>query len=329
MLKGMILAAGRGTRLGPLTESLPKPLLPVANHPVMGHGLRCLRRLGIVDVCVNVSYRAPQIMAAFGDGHAYGLKLHWSIEPVPLGTAGGMKRQQPLLGDDLVIVIAGDAMLDMDLAPLLAAHRTAHACASIATIEVAAPSGYGVVVTDAQRRIIRFQEKPAPGTEISHQANTGIYIFSPAIFELIPPGTASDFALHVFPEIVRRGLSFFAFPLAGYWTDIGNPGEYLRANLDYLAGRIRVEGDGKVIDGSLIAAGSGGDAIALSHCVIGHQVTLPHGCALTNCVAWPQTVVHAPLHFSSAVLTPEGCYAVHGDAATLIPDRLSQGGRIF
>lgn len=314
----MLLAAGRGTRLGPLTDTLPKPLLPVANHPVMGHGLRCLRRLGIVDVCVNVSYRAAQIIEIFNDGHAYDLRLHWSVEPTPFGTAGGMKRKQSLLDDDLVIVIAGDAMMDMDLAPLLAAHRAAGAFASLATVKVADPSGYGVVVSDAHGRIRLFQEKPAPGSAISHDANTGIYIFDPAIFDLIPDDACCDFSLQVFPEILRRGLPFFAFPIEGYWTDIGNPGEYLRANLDYLAGRIRVTGDGEAIDGSLIAVGSGGDAATLSHCVIGRHVTLPRGCALTNCVVWPQTVVPAARRLSSAVLTPAGCYAVQGDAAQLL-----------
>ncbi|HEY3418646.1 MAG TPA: NDP-sugar synthase [Armatimonadota bacterium] len=318
MLKGMMLAAGRGTRLGPLTESLPKPLLPVANRPVMAHGLCCLRRLGIVDVCVNVSYRAPQIIEVFGDGHAYDLHLHWSVEPAPLGTAGGMKRKQSLLDDDLVIVIAGDAMLDMDLAPLLAAHRAAGAFASLATVAVADPSCYGVVVSDAHGRIIRFQEKPAPGTAISHDANTGIYIFDPAIFDLIPSGVFYDFSLHVFPEILRRGLPFFAFPIEGYWTDIGNPGEYLRANLDYLAGRMRMEGDDEVIDGCLVSPSAWVDDAALSHCAIGRQVTLPRGCALTNCVAWPQTVVREPLHLSSAILTPAGNYSIKGDVALLL-----------
>ncbi|MHB9133177.1 MAG: sugar phosphate nucleotidyltransferase [Armatimonadota bacterium] len=315
MPKGMILAAGRGTRLGPLTESLPKPLLPVANQPVMAHGLHCLHRLGITDVCVNVSYRAQQIMDTFGDGHEYGIALQWSVEDEPTGTAGGFKGVQDRLGDDVVVVIAGDAMLDVDLSPLLAAHQASGAFASLATVRVEDPSRYGVVVTGEDGRIIRFQEKPAPGTEISRQANTGIYIFDPGIFDLIPAGEFADFALHIFPEILRQGLPFYAHPVQGYWTDIGNPGEYLLANLDYLAGRICVEGRGCRVDSSLIMPDAVTGKAQLTNCIIGDNAALDAGCKLTNCVVWPETTLRKPLSLSSAVLTPWGCYQVRDNVA--------------
>ncbi|HEX2951368.1 MAG TPA: nucleotidyltransferase family protein, partial [Armatimonadota bacterium] len=224
MPKGMILAAGRGTRLGPLTAYIPKPLLPVANRPVMSQGIHCLHRLGIETICANVSYHGQQIIETFHDGRAQDVTLHWSHETEPTGTAGGMKGMQHILGDDTVVVIAGDAMLDVDLAPVLAAHQANGAFVTLATFHVEDPSQYGVVVTDPLGRVVRFQEKPAPGTEISRQANTGIYVFDPGIFDLIPAGQFYDFALNVFPEVLRRRLPFYAVPVEGYWTDIGNPG---------------------------------------------------------------------------------------------------------
>lgn len=316
MAKGMMLAAGRGTRLGPLTEDTPKPLLPVANVPVMAHGIAGLRRLGIREISVNVSYRGEQILDTFGDGAAHGVRLHWLFEHDPSGTAGGAKAMQRLLGDDRVIIIAGDAMLDMDLAPLLAAHEARGALATLATIPVADPSLYGVVVTDADGRIQRFQEKPVPGTEISRQANTGIYVFEPAVFDLIPTRTFYDFALNVFPEILARGLPFYAVPLEGYWTDIGNPGDYLQANRDYLAGRIRAAGEGDRVGDNLCARAARVDGAMLHHCVVGAGAELAPGSVLTRCVVWPRTRVHAPLTLTDAVLTPAGHYQIAGRTAT-------------
>jgi len=310
-----MLAAGRGTRLGPLTETLPKPLLPVANTPVMVHGITSLRRLGITEICANICYRGEQIVQVFEDGSAWGVHLHWLFEQEASGTAGGMKGMQPRLDGNRVVVIAGDTLLDIDLAPLYAAHCARGAFATLATVPVQDPSIYGVVVTDADGRIRRFQEKPAPGTEISRQANTGIYIFEPRIFDMIPAGAFCDFALHVFPEIMRRGLPFYAIPLAGYWTDIGNPGDYLQANLDFLAGRIRIDGRGERVGDNLIGAGAVTDGSRLSRCVIGGGAMLAPGCELTECVVWPRVELAQSVTLSSAVITPHGSYRIEGRTA--------------
>jgi len=311
----MLLAAGRGTRLGPLTDHVPKPLLPVANTPVMAHGIACLRRLGISEICANVCYRGEQIIAAFGDGSAQDVRLHWLYEHTASGTAGGLKAMQRYLDQDTVVVIAGDAMLDIDLAPLYAAHQTHGALATLATIPVPDPSLYGVVVTEADGRIMRFQEKPTPGTEISRQANTGIYLFAPEIFPLIPAGVCVDFAMDVFPEILRRGLPFYAFPAQGYWTDVGKPGDYLQANLDYLAGRIRGMARGTRRDDNLIGDHAQVEGAQLRRCVVGDGAVLPPGCALTECVVWPHTTLDRPLTLTSVLITPDGIYHIVGRAA--------------
>ncbi|MHB0937922.1 MAG: sugar phosphate nucleotidyltransferase [Armatimonadota bacterium] len=315
MPRGMMLAAGRGTRLGPLTDTLPKPLLPVANTPVMAHGIACLRRLGIREICANVCYRGEQIIARFDDDHLCDLRLNWLYEQEASGTAGGMKGMQRFLDGDRVVVIAGDALLDLDLAPVYAAHCANGAFITLATVTVRDPSCYGVVVTDIAGRILRFQEKPAPGTEISRQANTGIYICEPEVFRMIPQGAFCDFAMDIFPEVLRQGLPFYAVPVEGYWTDIGNPGDYLQANLDFLAGRIRIEGCGTRIDDSYI-----GDEVMvagsrLTRCVVGAGAVLPAGCELTDCVVWPGVELPEPVVLSSAVITPHGSYRVEGRTA--------------
>lgn len=310
MARGMILAAGRGTRLGPLTEKLPKPLLPVANTPVMAHGIASLRRLGITDIGVNVCYRGEQIIEAFDDGSAHDVRLHWLFEREATGTAGGMKGMQHLLDGDRIVVIAGDAMLDIDLQPLFDAHVAHGAFATLATIPVADPSLYGVVVSEADGRLRSFQEKPDPGTEISRQANTGIYIFEPQIFELIPPGLFCDFAQNIFPEILHLGLPFYAFPIQGYWTDIGNPGDYLQANLDYLTGCIHCSGAGRRMDDNLLADGARTNGARLSRCVVGDGVRIAAGCELTECVIWPGTTIDAPINLNSSVITPHGIFRI-------------------
>ncbi|MEI7834710.1 MAG: sugar phosphate nucleotidyltransferase, partial [bacterium] len=283
MPKGMILAAGRGTRLGHLTAAIPKPLLPVANVPVMTYGIQCLHHLGIDEICINVHYRAEQIQQAFSD-LPY---ITWAHEKELTGTAGGMKKVERHLSDDIIVVIAGDAMLDIDLTPMLNAHRERGAFASIATYLVDDPSQYGVVVADDEGRIQQFQEKPKRGTEISNHANTGIYIFDPQVFELIPADVHYDFALDVFPEILRRGLPFYAFPTTGYWTDIGNPGEYMQANLDYLLGNIKAVGLGRRQGTSLVAETAHVDGVTLHNSVVGSHAHVAAGCVLHNSVVWP------------------------------------------
>lgn len=315
MPKGMMLAAGLGTRMGALTAHLPKPLMPIANEPVMAHGLRCLRRLGLTEVCANVCHLREQVVETFGDGGAHGLRIRWLLEDEPSGTAGGMKGMQRFLEDDLIVVLAGDTMLDIDLTPLLEGHRAVGAFASLATLHVEDPSRYGVVVTDVDGRVLRFQEKPRPGTEISRQANTGIYVLDPGIFDLIPRGKFCDFALHVFPEILRRGLPFFAFPVGGYWTDIGHPGAYLQANLDFLAGRIRAQRRGQRLAGSLVGDDVATEGRTFTNCVVGDRAKFAPGTELQDCVVWAGTHLAAPVSASSAVLTPWGCYRIVGSAA--------------
>ncbi len=306
MPKGMILAAGRGTRLGDLTSSTPKPLLPVANVPVMSYGIQCLHQLGINEICINVHYRGEQIKQAFAD-LPY---VTWAEEKELTGTAGGMKQVERHLNDDIVIVIAGDSMIDIDVRPLLAAHRERGAFATLAMYQVSDPSQFGVVVTDEEGRIQQFQEKPVPGTEISNHANTGVYIFDPGVFDLIPAGKHCDFAMEVFPEILRRGLPFYAFPITGYWTDIGKPIDYMKANFDYLLGNIKAQGLGRRQGTSLVADDADVTGVELHNSVIGSNAYIATGSILHNSIVWPGAKIETPVTLDHAVVTKAGIFHI-------------------
>jgi NDP-sugar pyrophosphorylase family protein len=310
MPKGMMLAAGRGTRLKPLTDNLPKPLLPVANKPTMCYGLNALRNCGITTICSNISYRADDIKNIIGNGCNNGVNINWLVEDEPSGTAGGFKKMESLLCDDTVIVIAGDAMLDIDLNELLNYHHMKKSFATIGTLPVNDPSQYGVVRTESNGKIIDFQEKPIAGTEISRQANTGIYIFDQSVFDMIPADTFFDFAMHLFPLILQENLPFFAIPLNGYWTDIGNPVDYLQANMDYLNGKINIKGARNLNENSLIGENSVINDVILENCIIGSNVNLPAGSSLTRSVIWDNTIISSPITMSDAVITPFGIYQI-------------------
>lgn len=239
MAKGMILAAGQGTRVRPLTKDLPKPMIPILGKPVMEYLIEHLVRHGITDIMINVAYNHRKIEEYFGDGHRWGANIgyayegvyeHGDILPKPLGSAGGMRRIQDFSGffDETTLVLCGDAVIDLDLGAALLEHRRVGAQASLIVKEVRPEqvSDYGIVVSDEHGRITSFQEKPAPGQALSHWASTGIYIFEPSVIDLIPPGRLFDIGADLFPLLVQRGLPFFAQKCSFNWVDIGKVSDY-------------------------------------------------------------------------------------------------------
>ncbi|GAC1629838.1 MAG: NDP-sugar synthase [Vulcanimicrobiaceae bacterium] len=246
-MKAMILAGGMSTRLYPLTKTVPKPLVPIAGEPNAGHIMRYLRSFGIDEVAINVHYLSEKIVEAFGDGSAYGVKLHYSHEDVLMGSAGGVKRLESFLGDDTFVVIGCDEVTDMRLDALLAFHKKREAIASIGLVHNDDVTQYGVVILDDDGRIVDFQEKPPLGTERSHLVNTGVYGFEPAIFDRIPAETFFDFGKNVFPELQRDNAPFYGMQMQGaYWRDIGTPDEYRGATRDVLGGKVRLLGASRV-----------------------------------------------------------------------------------
>ncbi len=240
-MKVMIMAAGIGTRLRPLTDLMPKPMAPIVNKPALFHILRLLHAHGFREVIINLHHLPDMVTGYFGDGSSMGMHLEYSREPELLGTAGGVKNNEGFLGGDTFLVMSGDALTDVDLTGLVAAHRRYGSVATMAVKEVADPSLYGVVVTDDEDRVVGFQEKPTREEARSRLCNCGIYVFRPEILDYIPAGRFDDFGKRVFPDLLRDGVPFHANPIDDYWSDVGNLHEYIRGNGDALTRRVRVE----------------------------------------------------------------------------------------
>jgi len=307
----MILAGGMSTRLYPLTKEVPKPLVPIAGEPNSGHLMRYLRSFGIEDIAINVHYLADHIVAAFGDGSQYGVKLHYLHEPTLMGSAGGAKQMESFLGGDTFVVIGCDEVTDMRLDALVDFHRKRGAEATIGLVEADDVSQYGVVIVDDEGRIVDFQEKPAPGTEHSKLVNTGVYVFEPAIFGRIPPATFWDFGKNVFPELQRERAAFYGLRMSGaYWRDIGTPGEYRAATRDVLEGRVRLLGNARVrgypsdamlgddvrIEGDVrIGSGArlGRRVRVVGPSVVGDRVQIGDGATIENSIVWDGSSIGA------------------------------------
>jgi mannose-1-phosphate guanylyltransferase / phosphomannomutase len=251
------MAGGEGTRLRPMTANQPKPLLPVANRPIMEHVLRLLKRHGFSDTVVTVQFLAALVRNYFGDGEDVGMDLQYATEEMPLGTAGSVKNAEDALRDEPFLVISGDALTDIDLTAMVRFHREQGALVTVGLTRVPDPLEFGIVIADEDGRIQRFLEKPTWGQVFSDTVNTGIYIMEPEVLAEVPPGEPVDWSGDVFPTLLKRGAPLFGFISDGYWEDVGNHGSYLKAQADVLAGRVNVEMDGfEVSPGVWVAEGA-------------------------------------------------------------------------
>ena len=239
-MKAVIMAGGEGTRLRPLTANQPKPMLPLANRPIMEHIVGHVRNHGIKDIVVTVQFLASQVRNYFGDGSDMDVDLTYATEPTPLGTAGSVKNAAEQL-DDTFLVISGDALTDIDLGELIEVHRKRDAMVTVALKRMENPLEFGIVITREDGRVERFLEKPHWGQVFSDTINTGIYVLEPEIFEYIAGDRPSDFAGDVFPRLLADGAPLFGHVADGYWEDVGTLEAYRRAHQDILDGRVRVD----------------------------------------------------------------------------------------
>ena len=244
-VRAMIMAAGLGTRLHPLTGRTAKPMVPILNRPVMEHMIHLLRRHGVTEVAANLHYHPEKIRRYFGDGSQLGVQLRYNLEAELLGTAGGVGEFRGFFGDGTFLVVSGDGLTDIDLTAFVAAHRASGGVATMAVKQVADPSLYGVVVHDEGLRVRGFQEKPKAADARSDLCNCGIYAFEPAIFDYVPPGTFVDWARDVFPALLKDDVPFHVWRLDGYWNDVGNIEQYRASNFDALLGRVKLDVPGR------------------------------------------------------------------------------------
>jgi mannose-1-phosphate guanylyltransferase len=291
----MILAAGLGTRLQPLTFLMPKPMAPVLNVPVMEHIVRLLAGHGFTEVIANLSYLPEQIKQHFGDGGELGIELSYSEESAPLGTAGGVGKAREFLSQsDSFLVISGDALTDVDLDALREAHEASGGIATLSTKQVTDTTQFGVVITDEGGRIQGFQEKPDPAEALSNLANCGIYMFRSEIFEYFPgpehrspagdddqPEGFVDWAMDVFPALLEADVPFHSHEIDAYWNDIGSVSEFLQGNFDALDGSPPLPRPPEVAKGVYAAKEADLDGVKVKPPVlIGHGCQIGAGCEL-------------------------------------------------
>jgi mannose-1-phosphate guanylyltransferase len=274
-MRAMVMAAGLGTRLRPLTYDVPKPLVPVANRPVMEHILLLLRRHGFGPLIANLHWFPDPVRDRFGDGSGLGIDLTYSHEDELLGTAGGVRNVADFFGDEPFLVMAADALTDIDLAALRAAHEANEGIATLAVTQVSDVSEFGVVITDSAGRIQGFQEKPDRAEALSDLASCMIYVLDREIFDYFPSKPVVDFAREVFPALLSNDVPFHVHRIDAYWNDVGSLPEYLRGNLDAVQGAVQVE-----LAGELLEPSGGEEALERGDPGVGGRVLAGEGCEI-------------------------------------------------
>jgi mannose-1-phosphate guanylyltransferase len=343
MMKAMILGAGKGTRVQPITHDIPKPMIPLIRKPVMEYLINLLKQHGVEEIMVNTSHLAPVIENYFRDGEQFGVKMAYSYEGYiesgvaiskPIGSAGGLKKIQDFSGffDETFIVLCGDAWIDLDITKALEIHRKKKALASIIIREV--PNDevfkYGIVKLDENDQIIQFQEKPKPSEALSNLANTGIYIFEPEVFDFIPSGIEYDIGGQLFPKLAEAKLPFVGIKLPFQWLDIGNvqdiwtvtnqvlngevagfkmPGKEVKPGI-YVGINVKVDFDHATIVAPVYIGGSTqieSGATIVGPTVIGSNCLISSGAIVKNCIVEDYTRVGKHANLESKIIFGNKC----------------------
>ena len=286
-MRAVVLVGGFGTRLRPLTDTVPKSMLPVAHVPLIARLIGGLERGGVDAVTLALGFRPEPFVDAFPDDRCGGVTLEYAVEPEPLDTAGAIRFASDHAGiEDTFIVVNGDVLTDLDLTRLVTVHRSSGADATIHLTAVDEPSAFGVADLDRSGRVLAFVEKPAPGTEPSNLINAGTYVFEPSVLDLIEPGRPVSVERDTFPRLVADGR-MYAVPTDDYWIDAGRPELYLRANLDLITGRRGDRADGIHPDAEI------GADVTLEHAVIGPGASVGTGAVVRRSVLLPGASVGA------------------------------------
>jgi mannose-1-phosphate guanylyltransferase len=307
-MKAMVLAAGLGTRLKPITFEVPKPMVPVLDRPVMAHILGLLHDQGFDRLIANLHHYPDTIRDYFGD------RLEYRFEDELLGTAGGVRNVADFFGDEPVVIVSGDALTDIDLNALVERHKGAGGIATLTVKKVADTQEYGVVIHDEDGRVQGFQEKPDPDEALSDLANCGLYCFSPEIFDYFPKEPFADWADDIFPELLENDVPFHIHEIEEYWNDVGSLDELRQGTWDALERKLRIEmtgeqvgehatvGEGTSLDGVEVDDGPvwagadvsfGSDVRLMDHVAIGDNCRIGDGAVLRDSIVFPGTEIAA------------------------------------
>lgn len=321
-MKALILVGGKGTRLYPLTKTLPKPMAPVVNRPHLERVIEWLKRHGVTDVILTLHYKPEHFREYFGDGSRFGLRVHYVDEPQPLGTGGAIRNAEELF-DSTFLVFNGDILTDLNLTEVVRFHKEKGAAVTIALQPVDDPTKYGVVELDSDSRILRFVEKPAPHEAPSNLINAGTYVMEPHVLRYIPRGVKYSVERGLFPTLIERGEPVYGFAEpADYWMDIGNLRRYLQVHIDALAGKAGVEIPGHEVQrGVWVEEGTsldgvdftppvvvgrnckiGGGAKIGPFAVIGEGCEIGEGAEIKESVIWPNCRIGKGTVIEGAIL---------------------------
>ena len=355
-MQALILVGGEGTRLRPLTSTLPKPVIPLVGRPFIGYMIEWLRGHGVDDVILSCGFMADGVRSVLGDGAGHGVRLRYVEEPEPLGTGGALKFAEDLL-DERFFMLNGDVLTDMDLTAQLAQHESTGAQATLALIAVEDPSAYGLVRRADDHSVTEFLEKPSASEIDTNLINAGAYILERTVLDGMPPaGTNVSIERDVFPALVGDGL--FGYASDGYWLDIGTPERYLQATYDILEGIVRTEigqrlaaaelalSDGAQVDGRVIPPALVGPgcriaaaAIVGGRTVLGADVEVGEGAHIESSVVLDGSRIGARTTISSSIIGAgvtigEQCHiegrVMLGDGVSIGSENtLARGARIF
>lgn len=311
-ITAVILAGGEGTRLRPLTNTCPKPLLPVLGRPCVEYIIRSLADAGVGTAYLTCGYRSQDMVDALGDGRQFGLDMRFAFEDHPAGTAGAVKLLESKLGGT-VVVVSGDVLADVDLRSMIEVHRRNKAVATMALTTVDRPEEFGIVGLDEDGRIVRFKEKPPTEEVFSNLINAGIYVLERLAVENIPAGEKFDFSKQLFPKLLGMGEPLYGVPLSGLWKDIGRPRDLLDANLRMAERRgqeVQIPGarcTGRIVATDLVAEGCEIEGPAY----LGEGAILRSGSALSSCAVGDRTEIGPGTRIEDSFLM--GFCAVGGD----------------
>src|SRR6266849_4269330 len=311
-MQALILAGGKGTRLRPLTVYTPKPIVPICNRPFLLYQIDTLRRAGITDITLSLSYQPNKIEQLLGDGSDFGVKLKYIVEPQPMGTAGAYKFAEDVIRERTV-VFNGDILTDLDLKAVIREHNDRKAMATVVLAPVDNPRSYGLVETESDGRIRQFLEKPREDEITVNTINAGTYVLEPKVLDYIPSGENHSFEYGLFPNLLEHKEAFYAhIPPRTYWIDIGTPERYLQVHQDLLANRVArihlkdrrgnfdsatvAELDELSIIGNECQIKPGAQII---NSVLGQGCFVEERARVENSVIWPHTRIVAAAQISS------------------------------
>jgi len=326
-MKAVIIAGGLGTRLRPLTYNTPKPIVPVANLPFVVHQIELLRQHGMDEIILNLHYLSGNIKKILDDGKEWGIKIRYSIEATPLGTAGAVKNAEEYFGDGPMVVFNGDVLTDINISQIVDYHIKKKASVTLTLTRVEDPTDYGLIKTAADGKVERFIEKPSWEQLATigpiDTINAGIYIIDPAIFKHVPKGVEYSFERQLFPELLESGVPIFGYTTDRYWIDIGKPEQYRQAHEAILRNEVTVKifgartdgkiwiGDGAQLDKTVKLVGPaiigkrtkiGAEAKILDYSVIGDNVTIGNESNIEQSIIWSGTRIGQHVNLKGCVI---------------------------